>query len=71
MSEATIQNRNQAIGNQISEKVIGSAFKVGTALGSGNDIRLSWIECTEIRKDDFSKFVCVTDFLPRSALNLS
>jgi GxxExxY protein len=35
MSEATVQNRDQAINNQISEKVIGSAFKVGTALGSG------------------------------------
>jgi GxxExxY protein len=35
MSEATVQNRDQAISNQISEKVIGSAFKVGTALGSG------------------------------------
>jgi hypothetical protein len=26
-----------------------------------NEIRLSWIECTETRKDDFSKFVYVTD----------
>jgi GxxExxY protein len=35
MSEVTVQNRDQAISNQISEKVIGSAFKVGSALGSG------------------------------------
>ena len=35
MSEIRIQNRDQKIGNQISERVIGSAFKVGTTLGSG------------------------------------
>jgi GxxExxY protein len=35
MPESSIQKVDRTTCNQISEKVIGSAFKVGTALGSG------------------------------------